>query len=97
MKVSKGRWGEVTIKKQGIGKNRFDSTRSFSILETDHKYRLEELKEVFETVVDMTERHEFNELMMLLNSIDNTGAIKIVSTSIKRTTKAKERGAPDDR
>jgi hypothetical protein len=97
MKVSRRRWGEVTIKKQGVGKNRFDSTRSFSILETDHKYRLEELKEVFEVIVNMTERYEFNNLIKMLNSIDKTSTPRTVSMSTERMTETRGRRDADDR
>ncbi len=38
MKVQKRRWGEVTIKKQGEGKNNFDKTKSFSIEQTETNY-----------------------------------------------------------
>jgi hypothetical protein len=34
MKIAQKRWGEVTIKKQGDKKNKFDKTLSFSVEQT---------------------------------------------------------------
>ena len=67
MRVSTKRWGEITIKKQGTGKNKFDKTKSFSIDESRYNYTIEELKEIFQIVIDLTEQYPFNDLNKSLN------------------------------
>jgi len=62
MKVMAKRWGEVTIKEQGRQKNQFDKTKSFSIQRTKHEYTIEQLKELFTLVVDLSERYAFDDL-----------------------------------
>ena len=62
MKVTTKRWGEVTIKEQGDQKNQFDKTKSFSIQRTKHEYTIEQLKELFTLVVDLSERYVFDDL-----------------------------------
>ena len=62
MRVDTGRWGEVTIKKQGEIKNKFDQTKSFSITNSNYEYSIEELKEVFEIATDLTEKYTFKDL-----------------------------------
>jgi len=62
MKVQKKRWGEVTIKKQGEGKNQFDMSKSFSIEQSSTNYNIDEYKEILEIVTDLTDKLPFNEL-----------------------------------
>jgi len=62
MKVQKRRWGEVTIKKQGEGKNNFDKTKSFSIEQTQTNYTMEEYLEILQTATDLTNNISFKEL-----------------------------------
>lgn len=62
MKVQKRRWGEVTIKKQGEGKNNFDKTKSFSIEQTETNYTMEEYLEILQTATDLTNNISFKEL-----------------------------------
>ena len=62
MRVDTGRWGEVTIKKQGEKKNKFDQTKSFSIANSNYEYSMEELKEVFEITTDLSEKYTFKDL-----------------------------------
>lgn len=62
MRVAKRRWGEVTIKKQGIGKNKFDETKSFSIEQTETNYTVEEYYAVLKMVTDLTEKMKFTTL-----------------------------------
>ena len=71
MKVLDKRWGEVTIKQQGEKKNKFDQTKSFSIAKTDNEYSIEELKDIFEITVNLTEKYNYNGLKKILNSIKN--------------------------
>ena len=71
MKVAKKRWGEVTIKKQGERKNIFDKTKSFSIIKTNYKYTIEELKEIFEMVVELTEKYKFQEMKEILSKLED--------------------------
>lgn len=52
---SEMRWGEVTIKKQGGKKNEFDGTKSFSVLNSQKSYTIDDFKEVLELVTDLTE------------------------------------------
>jgi len=67
MRVATKRWGEVTIKKQGEKKNQFDRTTSFSIQKTKHEYTIEELKDLFSLVVNLSEKYTFGELKKKLN------------------------------
>jgi len=62
MKVQKKRWGEVTIKKQGEGKNQFDTSKSFSIEQSQTSYNIDEYKEILEIVTDLTEKLSFKYL-----------------------------------
>lgn len=62
MRVTAKRWGEVTIKKQGEQKNQFDKTKSFSIQKTKHEYTIEQLKELFTIVVNLSEKYTFDDL-----------------------------------
>jgi len=62
MRVAGTRWGEVTIKKQGEGKNVFDKTKSFSIVNTSKNYSLEEYFELLRIITNETENISFQEL-----------------------------------
>ncbi len=62
MRVATKRWGEVTIKKQGSQKNQFDKTKSFSIQESKHEYTVEQLHELFTLIVNLSEKHSFDQL-----------------------------------
>ncbi|MCX6650038.1 MAG: hypothetical protein NT131_00015 [Methanomassiliicoccales archaeon] len=73
MRVAEKRWGEITIKKQGAKKNQFDSTKSFSILDTSFNYDIEEVKSVIEATINLTEKVEYKELM---NGLKAIGAVK---------------------
>jgi hypothetical protein len=66
MRVSKPRWGEVTIKKQGAGKNKFDQTKSFSIEQTATNYTLEEYLTILQISTNLTEKTSFTELKAIL-------------------------------
>ena len=67
MKVQKRRWGEITLKKQGEGKNIFDKTKSFSIEQTETNYTMEEYLEVLKIATDFTNKISFKELKEILN------------------------------
>jgi len=67
----KKRWGEVTIKKQGERKNIFDKTKSFSIIKTNYEYTIEELKEIFELVIELTEKYKFREMKEIFNKLED--------------------------
>ena len=69
MRVANKRWGEVTIKKQGEEKNRFDKTKSFSIIKSKNEYTLEQLKEIFEIVTNLTDNYTFEELGRILKDL----------------------------
>jgi len=69
MKVATGRWGEVTIKKQGVTKNKFDATKSFSIMNTKFEYDLERLCDIYMLVTDLSEKYDYNELKKALVSL----------------------------
>jgi len=62
MRVAGTRWGEVTIKKQGEGKNVFDKTKPFSIVNTSKNYSLEEYFELLRIITNETENISFQEL-----------------------------------
>jgi len=70
MRVSTGRWGEITIKKQSKGKNNFDATKSFSITNTKYVYSIEELREILNISVNLTEKYNFKELKKKLEGLD---------------------------
>lgn len=69
MRVANKRWGEVTIKKQGEEKNKFDKTKSFSIIKSKNEYTLEQLKEIFEIVTNLTGNYTFEELRRTLKDL----------------------------
>lgn len=69
MRVQKRRWGEVTIKKQGEGKNKFDVTKSFSIEQTTTNYTLEEYKDILMFITNLTEKKNYKELRKILSKI----------------------------
>ena len=60
MKVSQ-RWGEVTIKKLGED-NKFDSSKSFSIQNTVNELSILQIKDLFEIVVNLSEKFNFEQL-----------------------------------
>ena len=70
MRVATKRWGEVTIKKQGEMKNKFDKTTSFSILNSNNGYDVFKLKELFTLIVNLTDRYSFKELKFKLEQLD---------------------------
>lgn len=59
----------MSIKKQGEGKNQFDETRSFSIVQTRNHYGMDELKEILKLTVNLTEIYEAKELERKLSSM----------------------------
>ena len=69
MKTAPKRWGEVTIKKLGIEKNKFDKTKSFSIDKTEYEYTVEQLRNLFSIVVDLSEKYPFDELKRLIKKM----------------------------
>ena len=69
MRVANKRWGEVTIKKQGEEKNKFDKTKSFSIIKYKNEYTLEQLKEIFEIVTNLSDNYTFEELRRILKDL----------------------------
>jgi hypothetical protein len=69
MRVANKRWGEVTIKKQGEEKNKFDKTKSFSIIKSKNEYTIEQLKEIFEMVINLTDNYTFEELRRTLKNL----------------------------
>ena len=70
MRVADKRWGEVTIKKQGEEKNKFDQTKSFSIVKSKNEYTIEQLKEILQIVVNLTDKYQFEELGVLLEDLE---------------------------
>ena len=56
MRVTEKRWGEVTVKKQGQGKNRFDQTKSFSVEQSPFECDIDQLKELLKIVVNLTQK-----------------------------------------
>ena len=69
MRVSKRRWGEVTIKKQGNQKNKFDATKSFSIEQTETNYNIAEYFDILGIVTNLTEKMGFRELKKKLGAL----------------------------
>lgn len=70
MKVSVKRWGEVTVKKQAKdGKNKFDATKSFSVIPGGHEYTIDQYKELLEIITNLTEIIPFNQLRNKLKAI----------------------------
>ncbi len=69
MRVQTKRWGEITIKKQGSGKNKFDETKSFSVEQTTTNYDIEQYKEILELVTNLTEMYKPEKLKELLSNL----------------------------
>lgn len=69
MKILAKRWGEVTIKKQGEGKNKFDQTKSFSIEKTKYEYSIEELKTIFKMMVNLTQKYNYLEIKQIFSDL----------------------------
>ena len=65
MRVAK-RFGEVTIKKLGDN-NKFDESKSFSIQDTANRLTIYEIKELFEIVVNLSEKFDFKEIKKILD------------------------------
>lgn len=74
MRVAEKRWGEVSIKKQGDGKNQFDGSRSFSIAKADHEYSIDQLETTLERIVNLTQFYDFVSISALLVEIERKGA-----------------------
>jgi hypothetical protein len=70
MRVADKRWGEVTIKKQGEEKNKFDQTKSFSIVKSKNEYSIDQLKEIFQIIINLTDNFEFEELRKIIKNLD---------------------------
>ena len=66
MRVAKSRWGEVTIKKQGSKKNKFDATKSFSVTFAKNEYSIEEYLEILKMITDLTDKFTSTELIKKL-------------------------------
>ena len=71
MRVATKRWGEVTIKKEGKEKNKFESTKSYSIISSNKIYKIEEYYEVLRKVTELTDIFDFQQLISKLNSISD--------------------------
>ena len=71
MRVTKKRWGEVTVKMQGErGKNHFDKTRSFSIEEAGKNYSLEHYIDLLKMVTDLTQEISYANLSKKIKAIN---------------------------
>jgi len=70
MRVATKRWGEVTVKKQGEMKNKFDKTTSFSIADSNNGYDIFKLKELFMIIVNLTDIYSFKELKTKLEKLN---------------------------
>lgn len=68
MKALIDRWGEVIIRRCSENKRKFDCSKSFSILPTKNKLTIDELKELFITVTDLSEKLTFKEIKNLLKN-----------------------------
>lgn len=77
MKVSTPRWGEVTIKKQGEGKNKFDCTKSFSIEQTENEYSIEDYIEVLKIATNLTKNHKPKDVLKALTKLMDELVINI--------------------
>lgn len=69
MRVVDKRWGEVTIKKQGEEKNKFDKSKSFSIIKSKNEYTTEQLKEILQIATNLTDKYKFEELLKHLEKL----------------------------
>jgi hypothetical protein len=69
MRVATKRWGEVTIKKQGEGKNHFDKTRSMSLQEAGYEYTVEEYYDLIRQVTELTQQYDYGFLLDHITSI----------------------------
>ncbi len=69
MRVQNKRWGEVTIKKQGDRKNKFELTKSFSIELSAHECDIAQMKDLLETVVNLTQLYDFETLRTRISAL----------------------------
>lgn len=70
MRVATKRWGEITIKEQGLnGKNKFDKTKSFSVDETSNNYSLLEYWQILKIVTNLTGDYSFRTLKKKLEKL----------------------------
>jgi hypothetical protein len=69
MRVMKRRWGEITIKKQGEGKNQFDQTRSFSIEQSPFECDIDQLRELSILLVELTQLYDFDTLRAKIRAL----------------------------
>ena len=67
MRVATKRWGEVSIKKQGESKNKFDKTKSFSVEQSGHEYGIEHYCEILKLATDLTNHYKHSELKSILS------------------------------
>ena len=70
MRVAEKRWAEVSIKKQGEGKNKFDKSKSFSILKSKNEYSVDQLIEIYQLITNLTGDFEFEELKKILQNLN---------------------------
>lgn len=69
MRAAKPRWGEVTIKKQGNRKNKFDITKSFSVIIGDKEYSINDYFDILKLTTDLTDKFSASELRQKLKMI----------------------------
>lgn len=69
MRVAKKRWGEITIKKQGDRKNKFDKTKSFSLDHDRYDYTIDQICIVLKKVIDLTNKFDFKVLTEILDKL----------------------------
>jgi len=69
MKVMEPRWGEITVKKQGKGKNQFDKTKSFSARQTPTNYTINQFIEILQLATNLTEKIKFEDLKARLGKL----------------------------
>ena len=69
MRVIGKRWGEVTVKRQGNGKNKFDASKSFSVHSSSGSYNIEQYIEVLKLASDLTDKLSFEDLKKKLMKV----------------------------
>lgn len=69
MRVADKRWGEVIIRKQGAGKNKFDKSKSFSIIKSNNEYSIEQIQEIIQIATNLTDGYDFEKLKAILETV----------------------------
>ncbi len=60
------RWGEITIREQGSGKNNFIKTKSLSIVNSSKQYTVKQYRDLLLLGINLSEKYTFDDLEKIL-------------------------------